>query len=225
MNIQTPFTLASVYPLGAWRSLGLRLRGLRQFQAFLASSPCAASATSYHFSSIALPWWRSAFSRFVLVVNLEFPVLASGSNRAVKPTCLRQAAYFRSLVRGNVMYLAFIGTLGFLVTISTAALAETLIEKSSQFGADFTSTELVAIFMAEVAYCEAKAPEFKKQAAMPLAKLRATKKFQDISNSPNFAKLSIEASELVSKRHADSGAGSCMNKLESVRHELQRFQQ
>ena len=130
-----------------------------------------------------------------------------------------------ALVRGNVMYLAFIGTLGFLVTISTAALAETLIEKSSQFGADFTSTELVAIFMAEVAYCEAKAPEFKKQAAMPLAKLRATKKFQDISNSPNFAKLSIEASELVSKRHADSGAGSCMNKLESVRHELQRFQQ
>ena len=135
------------------------------------------------------------------------------------------AAELKALVRGNVMYLAFIGTLGFLVTISTAALAETLIEKSSQFGADFTSTELVAIFMAEVAYCEAKAPEFKKQAAMPLAKLRATKKFQDISNSPNFAKLSIEASELVSKRHADSGAGSCMNKLESVRHELQRFQQ
>ena len=147
------------------------------------------------------------------------------ANPALKPTRLRRAAYFRSLVRGNVMYLAFIGTLGFLVTISTAALAETLIEKSSQFGADFTSTELVAIFMAEVAYCEAKAPEFKKQAAMPLAKLRATKKFQDISNSPNFAKLSIEASELVSKRHADSGAGSCMNKLESVRHELQRFQQ
>ena len=27
----------------------------------------------------------------------RFPVLASGSNRAVKPTCLRQAAYFRSL--------------------------------------------------------------------------------------------------------------------------------
>ena len=76
---------------------GLRLWAVRYFQVFFASSPCAASATSYHFSSIALPWWRSAFSRFVLVVNLEFPVLASGSNRAVKPTCLRQAAYFRSL--------------------------------------------------------------------------------------------------------------------------------
>ncbi|WP_423220551.1 DUF1010 domain-containing protein [Comamonas denitrificans] len=53
MNIQVPFTFASVYPLGVWRSLGLRLRGLRQFQAFLASSPCAASASSYCFRS---PW-------------------------------------------------------------------------------------------------------------------------------------------------------------------------
>jgi hypothetical protein len=34
MNIQTPFTFASVYPLGVWRSLGLRLRGVCQFQAF-----------------------------------------------------------------------------------------------------------------------------------------------------------------------------------------------
>ncbi|OZA24191.1 MAG: hypothetical protein B7X93_11650 [Hydrogenophilales bacterium 17-61-9] len=78
---------------------GLSLWAVRQFQAFLASSPCAACATSYHFSSIASPSWRSAFSRFALVVNLGFPVLASGSNRAVKPTCLRQASYFRSLVQ------------------------------------------------------------------------------------------------------------------------------
>ena len=34
MNIQTPFTFANVYPLSVWRSLGLRLRGLHQFQAF-----------------------------------------------------------------------------------------------------------------------------------------------------------------------------------------------
>ena len=76
---------------------GLRLGVLRQFQAFLASSPCAASASSYHFSSIASPPWRTAFSRFALVVNLGLPVLASGSNRAVKPTRLRRSAYFRSL--------------------------------------------------------------------------------------------------------------------------------
>ena len=78
---------------------GLRLWALRQFQAFLASSPCAASATSYHFSSSASPPWRTAFSWFAPVVNLGLPVLASGSNRAVKPTCLRQAAYFRTLVK------------------------------------------------------------------------------------------------------------------------------
>ena len=76
---------------------GLRLGALRCFQAFLASSPCAASATSYHFASIAPLPWRSAFSRFAPVVKLGFPVLASGSNCAVKPTRLRRAAYFLSL--------------------------------------------------------------------------------------------------------------------------------
>ena len=76
---------------------GLRLGALRCFQAFLASSPCAASATSYHFSSSASPRWRTVFSWFAPIVNLGFPVLASGSNRAVKPTRLRRAAYFRSL--------------------------------------------------------------------------------------------------------------------------------
>ena len=90
-------TFSSVYPLGVLPCAGLRLQALRQFQAFLAFSACAASATSYHFASVALPPWRSAFSRFALVVKLGFPVLASGSNCAVKPTRLRRAAYFRSL--------------------------------------------------------------------------------------------------------------------------------
>ena len=92
------FTFSSVYPLVFLPCAGLRLGALRCFQAFLASSPCAASATSYHFSSSASPRWRTVFSWFAPIVNLGFPVLASGSNRAVKPTCLRQAAYFRSLV-------------------------------------------------------------------------------------------------------------------------------
>ena len=70
---------------------GLRLWALRQFQAF--------------FASTASPPWRTAFSRFALVVNLGLPILVSGSNRAVKPTCLRQAAYFRSLVfKGESVY-------------------------------------------------------------------------------------------------------------------------
>ena len=79
MNIQTPFTFASVYPLGVWRSLGLRLRGLRQFQAFLASNPCAASASSYCFRS-PLPVRSHSFLRF-------------GSNPALKPTRILRAAY------------------------------------------------------------------------------------------------------------------------------------
>ena len=91
------FTFASANPLGVLPCAGLRLWALRQFQSFLASSPCAASATSYHFASIAPLPWCSAFSRFAPVVKLGFPVLASGSNCAVKPTRLRRAAYFRSL--------------------------------------------------------------------------------------------------------------------------------
>ena len=79
MNIQTPFTFANVYPLSVWRSLGLRLRGLRQFQAFLASSPCAASASSYCFRS-PLPVRSHSFLRF-------------GSNPALKPTRILRAAY------------------------------------------------------------------------------------------------------------------------------------
>ena len=79
MNIQTPFTLASAYPLGVWRSLGLRLRGLRQFQAFLASTPCAASVGSSGFRS---PW---------PVRSLSF--LRFGSNPALKPTRILRAAY------------------------------------------------------------------------------------------------------------------------------------
>ena len=56
---------------------------------------CRASPVS--FASNAPPPWRTAFSQFAPVVKLGFLVLASGSNCAVKPTCLRQAAYFRSL--------------------------------------------------------------------------------------------------------------------------------
>lgn len=81
MNIQAPFTFASVYPLGVWRSLGLRLRGVCQFQAFLASSPCAARASSYCFRS---PW---------PVRSLSFLRFGFGSNPALKPTRILRAAY------------------------------------------------------------------------------------------------------------------------------------
>ncbi|MDD2690314.1 MAG: DUF1010 domain-containing protein [Simplicispira sp.] len=89
------FTFSSGYSLGVLPCAGLRLWVLRQFQAFLAFSLCAACASSYHFASVTPPRWRSAFSQFVPVVNLGFPVLAFGSNCAVKPTRLRRAAYFR----------------------------------------------------------------------------------------------------------------------------------
>ncbi|QIL44064.1 hypothetical protein G7045_07165 [Acidovorax sp. HDW3] len=79
MNIQAPFTLASVHPLGVWRLLGLRLRGVCQFQAFLASSPCAESAGSSGFRS---PW---------PVRSLSF--LRFGSNPALKPTRILRSAY------------------------------------------------------------------------------------------------------------------------------------
>ena len=88
------FTFSSVYPLGVFLRPGLRLFGLRQFQAFLAAGASAVIAASYHFASIAPAPWRNAFSRFVPIVSLGFPFLPSGANPAVKPIRLRRPAYF-----------------------------------------------------------------------------------------------------------------------------------
>jgi len=84
--------ISELAPLVFWRSAGLRLRAQRKLHAFLASSACQPSATSYHFSSSASPPWRTAFSWFAPVVNSEVSVFASVANRAVKPTRLRRSA-------------------------------------------------------------------------------------------------------------------------------------
>ncbi|WP_312784403.1 DUF1010 domain-containing protein [Acidovorax temperans] len=90
-----PSTLpfSKVSPLGFWRRAGLRLHSLRRFQAFLASSACAASANSYHSCSAAPLPSRSAFSRAAPVFKPVRTLLAFGSNPAVKRTRLRRAAY------------------------------------------------------------------------------------------------------------------------------------
>ena len=56
------------------------------FQAFLASSACAASATSYHSRSAAPLPWRSAFSWAASVFRVGRPLLAFGSNHSSQPT-------------------------------------------------------------------------------------------------------------------------------------------
>ncbi|WP_270805332.1 MULTISPECIES: DUF1010 domain-containing protein [unclassified Aeromonas] len=66
---------------------------LCRFPAFLGSSPCVASASSYRFTSAVLPRWRCDFSQFVPVAKFKLSVLASGSNISVKPTRLRRSAY------------------------------------------------------------------------------------------------------------------------------------
>ena len=80
------FTFSSVSPLGVLLCAGLRLSGLRQFQAFLASGACAVSASSYLFASNAPLLWRSAFSQLARVVKLGFPVLVSVPSPALKRT-------------------------------------------------------------------------------------------------------------------------------------------
>ena len=72
----------------------------RLFVGFWAScraAPFGIAPVFSFFASSALPPWRCAFSRFAPVVNSEVSVFASVANRAVKPTRLRRAAYFRSL--------------------------------------------------------------------------------------------------------------------------------
>ena len=78
--------ISKVSPLGFWRCAGHRLSALRKFQAFLASSACAVSATSYHFCSAAPLPWRSAFSWAASVFRVGRPLLAFGSNCSSQPT-------------------------------------------------------------------------------------------------------------------------------------------
>ena len=87
----SPFSELS--PLGFWRSAGLRLRAQRKFHAFLASSACTASATSYHSCSAAPLPWPSAFSWAASVFRVGRPLLAFGSNSALKRTGFQPAAY------------------------------------------------------------------------------------------------------------------------------------
>ena len=93
MLFQTAFNFSSVVQRLVCRFSGLRLLALRHFPAFLASSPCVASASSYCFRSAAPPRWRSAFSQFVPVAKSGLSVLASGSNISVKPTRILRSAY------------------------------------------------------------------------------------------------------------------------------------
>ncbi|MEG9385593.1 DUF1010 domain-containing protein [Morganella morganii] len=93
MLIQTAFSFSSVVQRLVCRFSGLRLLASRWFLVFLASGPCAASASSYRFKSTVLPRWRSAFSQFVPVAKSKLSVLASGSNISVKPTRILRSAY------------------------------------------------------------------------------------------------------------------------------------
>ncbi|WP_448251659.1 DUF1010 domain-containing protein [Ottowia oryzae] len=87
----SPFSKVSLWWF--WRSAGLRLRLLGRFQAFWASSPCSASAASYHSCSVAPLPWRSAFSWAAPVFKAGRSLLAFGSNSAVKRTRILRAAY------------------------------------------------------------------------------------------------------------------------------------
>ncbi|WP_448251641.1 DUF1010 domain-containing protein [Ottowia oryzae] len=63
------------------------------FQAFLASSACVSSATSYHSCSAAPLPWPSAFSWAAPFFKAGRSLLAFGSNSAVKRTRILRAAY------------------------------------------------------------------------------------------------------------------------------------
>lgn len=80
------FTFSGVYPLGVLLCVGLRLWVLSGFQAFLACSAFAVSASSHLFSSIAPLAWRGAFSQLAHVFKLGFRVLAYVSNWSLQRT-------------------------------------------------------------------------------------------------------------------------------------------
>ena len=82
MIIKTAISFSSAVQRLVCRFSGLRLRAPCKFQAFLASSACTVSATSYHFSNIAPPPWRSAFAQFAPVVKLWRSIVVAVSNPA-----------------------------------------------------------------------------------------------------------------------------------------------
>ncbi|MFD1893178.1 DUF1010 domain-containing protein [Diaphorobacter sp. JS3050] len=88
----SPFSKVS--PLGFGCCAGLRAHSLRQVVAFLASSACHSSASSYYFCSAAPLPWPSVFLWVAPVFKSRRSLLAFGSNSAVKRTGLRPAAYF-----------------------------------------------------------------------------------------------------------------------------------
>ncbi|MBN9406574.1 MAG: DUF1010 domain-containing protein [Burkholderiales bacterium] len=85
----SPFPKVS--PWRFWRCAGLRLHAPRQFQAISATSPCAASAISYHSCSAAPLPWRSAF--FVGRARLQVRFAGRPAGR-LKPSSIRQAPKF-----------------------------------------------------------------------------------------------------------------------------------
>ena len=82
-----------IFPLYAGRYLFQRFACLKGFQAFLASSACAASATSYPSCSAAPLSWPSGFSWAAPLSKSGRLLLAFGSNSAVKRTRILRAAY------------------------------------------------------------------------------------------------------------------------------------
>jgi len=100
MLFQMAFSFSGVMQRLACRFSGLRLRAVCLFQVFLATSPCTAGASSYHFASIAPPRWHFAFSQFAPVVKLGFPFLPPGLtfHRSRPPTT---SAEFRALVTSD----------------------------------------------------------------------------------------------------------------------------
>ncbi len=119
----SPFSKVS--PLGFGRCAGLRLHSPRQFQAFLASSAYAASASSYRSCSIAPLPWPSAFAWVVPVFKSGRPFLAFGSNFAVKRTRILRAAYLGPLgIKEKLMAIRIFAILFSIFSLATFAHAQ-----------------------------------------------------------------------------------------------------
>ena len=121
--------ISKVSPLGFWRCAGLRLSALRKFQAFLASSACAVSATSYHSCSVASLPWRSAFSWAAPVFKSGRPLLAFGSNCSSQPT-----AYGGGCTQGVSLWRIHMPTAQVMsssITVTQARVAGSLFSRSA----------------------------------------------------------------------------------------------
>ena len=86
------------------------------------------------------------------------------------------------------------------------------------FGGTMTAADQTAILFSEIELCEQRFPDFRSQAASHLVRIRATPRFKEVAQSPEYLKVLPEAKAFVQERHKPQDLPAlCRNTLDRVK--------